>query len=128
MAADSRRRLGTMASLIIYHEKGWAACLDADLKKTERPTGDGKLRRVWIVMARNVFAIGENAPINSEVTALVKTPDGKKLQYTARIEGRAKNGNTKLLLTSGGDETKVSETVKKIQSWQDKYCKVACRP
>lgn len=102
--------------------------MDADLKSTERPMGDGKYRRVWIVMARNVFSVGERAPINGEVSALIKTPDGKKLHYNARVEGRAKNGNTKLLLIGGGDETKVSETVKKIQSWQDKYCKGACRP
>lgn len=108
-----------MASGIVYYKTGWMASLDVDLKSMGRPTDDGKYKKVYIVMVRNAFEVGERAPISGDIDILIKTEDGKKLHYSGVIEGRAKNGNTKILLTSGGSEAKIKEIITKIGEQQN---------
>lgn len=106
----------TMTSAILYYGSGWAAAKKAEVRKNARDDGNGGKRWCYTAMIERPFHIGSGWKRGDEIELVIKDGDGKRLHYHAVVEGMARSGTTKILLTSAGnaDTEVVQAVIKKI--------------
>jgi hypothetical protein len=100
-----------MAKGVFLHENGWAASSEIRLKQTIRGN-----KKVFFIEVVAPFHTGEKWQKDVKVDALIITNNGEKHHYDGLVEGMARNGMTKILLTSAGnaDKEKIKTVYTKI--------------
>ena len=110
-----------MSNAVAYHTCGWAASNKVEVKKTPRDDGNGGKKWSYFVMMDKPFHVGEKWKPGDALELVVKSEDGKKMGYTGVVEGLARSGTTKILLTSSAitDADKIKEIITKIAEQQN---------
>lgn len=115
-----------VGTVIILHNNGWTCSNTANISSEEDPLFDAKgnltgvdtINRLW---AESAFTVMGKPIDNETVECLMRFTDGQKVLFGGRVDGIAKSGTLRVVITGELDDSKINinKFLERVRKWQE---------